>query len=449
MSSPPLEHAPPPPPPPRSGARLFAGLARALRITIALALILLSLWSVLLPVSVPISTVAAVTARVASVPAPIQGDVVALAADTGDRIGLGALLAEIKNERAYADLHLAQLRGQRADLDTQLAALADELREAESLAAQYEARTRDYAERIVRETEGLVVESTRTLESLMAAKALAQTECELLAVRRERASRREDQAEVFGLPPDADETLLLLLDADLARARRELELADKAIAVEAARGDRLRAHVADAKGGYYVALGVETPRYVALLEDLGVRATKLRTDKGRVEGLAANLDEEIANTERRLLAASQRRVASPVSGVVWNRLANVGQFTEAGAELYRVADQKTIHVQAYFHRRYLDGLAIGDKASVYLVAARKVVPGTVKVIQAIDAGAGREEFAIDLPAPDEDHFKVLIELDVGERKAAEIGGVAKVVALGALEGPFERAMMWLYLRFES
>ncbi len=415
-----------------------AWLARALRITVALGLIFLSLWSVLLPVSVPISTVAAVTARVASVPAPIRGEVLTLAADTGDRVGLGVLVAEIGDRWGTSDRRLNDLRGRRAELQTQLAAVDLETREAEALKAQYEQRSREHKARIIRETEGLLAESVRAHEANVSARELAAAEFALLAVRRD---------QTYAEP--GTEALRILVDADLAKARRELEHATKAVAVEAARTERLRAHVQDAKDGYFVALGVEPPRYVALLEDLAVRLSNLRVERGRLEGLAGNVDEEVRDAEREVRAAAQRRIASPVSGVVWTRPVNVGQFVDVGAELYRVADVRTKHVQAYFHRRYLDGLELGDKASVYLVAARRVVSGTVKVVQAIDAGRGREEFAIDLPTPDEDHFKVLIELDADGVDAADIGGVAKVVVLGSVDGPVERAMMWLYLRFES
>jgi multidrug resistance efflux pump len=389
-------------------------------------------------VSVPISTVAAVTARVASIPAPIQGEVMALTADTGDRVGLGGLVAEIGDRWSQADRRLADLRGRRGELDAQLAALDAEQREVEDLRAVYEERAREHAARVVREAEGLLAESVRAHEAFVAAHELAAAEFALLSIRRDQTHAQA-----------GTEALRILIDADLAKARRELEHASKAVAVEAARSERLRAHVQDAKDGYFVASGVEPPRHLALLEDLGVRRSNLRIERGRVQGLVPNLDEAITDAERQVRAAAQRRIASPVSGVVWTRPVNVGQFVDVGAELYRVADVRTKHVQAYFHRRYLDGLELGDEASVYLVAARRVVRGTVKVVQAIDAGRGREEFAIDLPTPDEDHFKVVIELEAAGLEAAEIGGVVKVAVLGEVEGAFERAMMWLYLRFES
>ncbi len=426
-ASPPLAAPPASSPPPPGGWRR---LGRALRISTALLLLLLSVWSLLLPVSVPISTAAAVTARVAAVATPIAGDVVTLAGDTGDPVGLGDLLAEVKNPQARDRAGLDELEARGAELEGQRGALEAELAALEAERAVVERRVQEDAQRIVREAERHLAESERTYESLLAAKALKEAALGQLQARRERSA------------------LDVVSEADLAAARQEVELAGKLAAIETERSARLREHVADARAGSFVALSVR-PADAPRLAELVARLARLALDRGRLEAQARQLEGQVASAERRALQTAQRRVTSPVRGVIWQRTANVGQYVDAGKELYRVADGRTVQVQAYFHRRYLDGLALGHKASVYLVAARRVVVGTVKVVQSIDAARAREEFAIDLPAPDEDHFKVVLELDEEGRKLAEIGSVAKVAVLGELDGRAQRALMWLYLRFES
>lgn len=409
----------------------LARLSRAVRILVACALILLSVWSVLLPMSLPISTVAAVTARLASVPAPISGEVMMLAADTGDVVGRGQLMAELGTRRPQLSAAQAALIAEQADLEAQLAAIRDEQRAIEGLKGDYVQQAERYRAQLVGEAEGDLLEATRSCEVHAAAAARAKSEYEFLLARPE------------GEQPSAVEELAL------ARAQREMELAERQLAIETVRQRRWAERVADAKAGYFQALGYEQPRYERLVEEADVRLAKLGVEERRLERLVQATDGQRTELVRRERHATERRVECPVVGVVWTRPVNVGQFVQTTTELYRVADAASTHVQAYFHRRYLDGMAIGDKARIYLVAARRVVTGTVKVIQAVDVGSGVERYAIDLPVPDEDHFKVVLELGPEERQAAQIGGVAKVAVIGKLDSELERIMMWLYLRFES
>lgn len=398
-------------------------LAWGARVTLALALIVLSLWSLLLPVSVPISSAAAVTARVAAVATPIRGEVKALNADAGDVVRAGQPLAEISNA-ASSQEELLRLRAERANLDVQKEAISAELKQSEQVRTRYDARYKDYGTRIVREAQ-------RLAEEAQSSSARWQT------TRKLRAAELED-LQAQHAPP-----------REIERARLEVELAEKETAAEAARASRYQTHIDDAKAGFRVAPGVESPLLSGLPADLELRVARLLAERERLTGVAVTLDSQIKEAERAQAAAAKRTIESPVNGVVWARPVNVGQFVDGSEHVFRIADQRTLHVQAYFHRRYIEGMAIGNKASVYLVAARTVVKGTVKIIQSVGGGVGRDEYAIDLPSPDDEHFRVVIELNEQGRRMADIGGLAKVAVMGGIDNELQRSLLWLYLRFES
>lgn len=401
----------------------FWRLAFFARVAVALALIVLSVWSLLLPVSVPISSAAAVTARVASVATPIRGEVRALNADAGDSVRAGQPLAEISNAAASQE-EVEKLRAERANLEAQREAIDAELKQSEQVRSRYDARYRDYGARIVREAQRVADEARASHERWqLTAKSRAQALTDLQA---QSAPAR-----------------------DIEKARLDVELAEKELAEASARAARYQAHIDDAKVGFRVAPGVESPQLSGLPADLELRVARLLAERSRLVGVAATLDSQIADAEKALAVAAKRTIESPVNGVVWARPVNVGQFVSSGEHVFRVADSRTLHVQAYFHRRYIEGMAIGNKASVYLVAARTVVKGTVKIIQSVGNGSGRDEYAIDLPAPDDSHFRVVIELNEQGRRIADIGGLAKVAVMGGIDNELQRALLWMYLRFES
>jgi len=180
-------------------------------------------------------------------------------------------------------------------------------------------------------------------------------------------------------------------EAVLDRARAELLLADKEVegyarAVEAAAAT-LREREADARyAADYLA------RVEPLLEKRFVTADQVedaRTKKRTADALVARARHEreravaelaqVGDTNARRRAAEAKLrdaeldveycyVRAPFDGYVTNLNIAVGQYANAGREVFALVDDRAWYVLANFEETYLGDIVPGDRAEVYLLA---------------------------------------------------------------------------------
>ncbi len=156
-----------------------------------------------------------------------------------------------------------------------------------------------------------------------------------LQVEAAEAALREAEAELRGARAHLNAWLAvrenpLQLQAELHRAETEAEAAEMEVAMRQARLDELRA---------------------------GPTAEELAVAEGRVEEARAAID---------LLDAriAQLTVRTPVSGVVSNRLAQVGEAAVAGRPLLTIADLDEVTLTVFVPQRYVARVDVGQPVSV-------------------------------------------------------------------------------------
>jgi multidrug resistance efflux pump len=87
----------------------------------------------------------------------------------------------------------------------------------------------------------------------------------------------------------------------------------------------------------------------------------------------ANLAQARVNLER-------TRIVSPVNGYVTNLLAQLGDFASVGENLISVVDADSFWVDGYFEETNLEGIRVGDPASIKLMGFSEILRGHVDSI---------------------------------------------------------------------
>ncbi len=131
------------------------------------------------------------------------------------------------------------------------------------------------------------------------------------------------------------------------------------------------------------------------------------TELARLQIEAAKHQQEVAELEYKRAVAdlNQRRLFSPVGGVVIERLAQPGELVEASKDspVLRLAVLDPLHIEAFLPDRNYGQVKAGEEVQVTLFIAGKPVVRTarVKVVdELIDAASSTYGVLLELPNPD-------------------------------------------------
>jgi len=109
---------------------------------------------------------------------------------------------------------------------------------------------------------------------------------------------------------------------------------------------------------------------------------------------AATLKQAKASLERARLDMERTHIYSPVDGYVTNLLIQPGDYATSGQRSLSIIDSASFWVDAYFEETLIRNIAIGDRASIKLMAFPEVLDGLV-------AGVGR---GISVPNAEADDY---------------------------------------------
>ncbi len=433
-------------------------LGRFVRVAVALALLALSCW-VLLPFgAVPVSTVAVINARLSRVRTMVTGQIQRLHVEVGDRVGAGQALLEIADISPGAAEDLLK---KKSDAEIQATALNAQIAETEKRLRGYDKQVQEYTRR--------TAETRLRQESLDLAKATAEQRQTSTSTPNNEALAELDreigrlETTLIGLRarytdshPDIQRTT-----SQLAAAKRErAELAQTGIAAEPAEGGEEQAAGAN-----------EAETRSAAAERVTTQLSNLQANNlvaPDMDGLPSKSERDEAATdlshlrEQKLVVDLQQRVLSDqlvqltrgspeitvikssADGLVWSRDIPSGQTVREGDELVRIAETNSIHVEAYVDGRYAQRLSIGDKALVNLTSVNKRLSGRISFIQVPgQLKAGADNYAIDLNAPTETDYRVVVQLDPADRESVQVGEVAKVLFPGPDSSLMAHVYSWL------
>lgn len=399
---------------------------RPLRYIAALALLLLALWTVVIPGIFPVSSHAAVNARLLTIRSPIDGTSARPSKAVGDAVTAGEIVASIRNDRVDTS-RLDSLTTQRtnlmARLDAQTQDQESRRREADQCRAVVEdflrrSRT-DLAQRLLEAkaaaTRATTIALTQDSGVARLQEILDRTPGGISASEWERAVSTRDQAR---------------LDAVMAKTLVERATSQIA-AVEAHQFVGLQAP-------YQVERLVQLESLIADLEVKGVEVRRNLTDLG----------QEMTKETQRVERLREAVLTSSNDGLVWKIQANAGQFIPLGAEVLQLAEGGTIAVEAWLHQRYLGDAEVGDRAIAYLTGERRRMEGTVTAVDVQGQTTADETKAYALPADSPKSFKVTIQLDRSPYTTAMIGQRAKVLLCGKSTGVGASFLLWFYALVE-
>ena len=131
-------------------------------------------------------------------------------------------------------------------------------------------------------------------------------------------------------------------------------------------------------------------------------------------------------------------------GILWQVNVIEGQTVSRGDVLFTMAQVDDLFVEAYLARHFLDSVAIGDRAVVYLNDDKSFHNGTVTSIQAQEQDEFRQH-AIPSVAPNIFTLKLTIALTDTSIGIDKLGRLSKVIITSANPSLPERILIWLSL----
>lgn len=168
----------------------------------------------------------------------------------------------------------------------------------------------------------------------------------------------------------------------------------------------------------------------------------LRLQRTELNVKLTEMGNQIAAAKTYLISDQTYDLVTPISGVVWRRLAVDGENIIEGQSVVQMAAADAIFVEAYFQRQFINGIAIGDHANINLIAEDRFIEGTVADIQ-VQEDMTAVPNVINSVRLDSSMLKVTIEVSKEELTVANIGQLAKVLVSSAEPGVVERAMIWM------
>jgi RND family efflux transporter MFP subunit len=109
------------------------------------------------------------------------------------------------------------------------------------------------------------------------------------------------------------------------------------------------------------------------VEEKQTYASNAVASQAQLQQAQANLDQARVNLER-------TEIRSPVNGWVTNLLAQLGDYANVGQNEISVVDADSFWVDGYFEETNLEGIQVGDPASVKLMGYSQIVRGHVDSI---------------------------------------------------------------------
>lgn len=380
-------------------------LKRAVKIGIGVALLALALWVILPHILLSMSGRAIITARLATVDAPIEGRLETNAHTLGDAVPADAPLGKVRNprvERTRAwDVGLQVQR-----MESEIPTLTARRERLDAMAARLLSQRRSYGSGRVDQLEAQVAEARAEVQAAEAREREAEAQL-----------RRVETLRQKGVTPEAG------LD------EAEASQAVAAARVQAARDrlETLRVALEAARGGTFLGDSYNDQPYSAQRRDeIALRLTELDAALARKRALLPNwrkLHERLKGQAERF---AQARLASPVEGRLWSVAATAGEFVQKGQKLFELLDCKTVIVAATVSEADYNLLELNDSATFRPHGETVRYEGHIIKLAGPGPRDGEDRLAISLQSDEEDAFFVYLRFPALV-EACSIGRTGTVV----------------------
>lgn len=350
-------------------------LSNLLILTASIGLVFLSLRLLHTKLTSVISRDAVINGTLIDINAPLEGTVTELTVKTGEAVPQDKTVITLKNDRV-SKLQVQEIQSRINEQQAQLQRAESQLQRQLSLLQ-------------------LLLEDQKNqsrLETLEAGDSVAQAEAELKSAQaRYQIAKTSYERSNFLTKEGA------MAQTQLDDAKRELETSKNLVdSLEA----RLKAIRANQKA---IGLGLNLARSRSNY-DPRIRLQELQLQIADQRQLIATLQQNIKNAEAELIQAKtdmERReqivVNVPTSGVIWNLLAQRGQFVQQGTTLGKVLDCNRRWVDVFIDEQAVRSIQPGTQAKIELYGSEaQILHGRVSIIR---SGLGRLAAGEDVAVP--------------------------------------------------
>jgi multidrug resistance efflux pump len=390
-----------------------------IKIGVSLILIVVSLWALFLPPLFPSSTRALVNASTYRVNSPVDGVVSELYRGKNDKVAEGQPVVVIRRDQAKMLEDIASYNLEIVQVQTELDAVRLSVLE-----------QRDHG--ALKASNGL----SRTLFDLKIANQ------DVSDAQRALMIAEETESEITKLFDQKIVTLANLQKAQSDRiATRKIfndstkEVNDLTQKLTSLENEQKAASDAQASG-------LSNDRYFdSEVRSLGLREVALEAEMNALKQKIELLQESLKEGEF-------FNVGNPNQGLIWQQALVVNQTLSRGDLMFKVAKNDDVFIEAYLSRHFLDSVATGDRAMVYLNDEKRFYAGRVVSIQSLEQDDSKN-YAVPSISPNLFTLKLKISIDDNLIGTNRIGRLAKVIVTSADPSIAEKLMIWISIALRS
>jgi multidrug resistance efflux pump len=335
------------------------------------------------------SVEAVVNARLITLRAPIDGEILATPSSLtiGAALAPGPLLMKISNRRADRT-RLDDLRREIGRLEDERSMLETKLASTRTLHAEFVAQTEQFQQGRVQQLEARASE----IRSEQAAARLRRAETAAIL-------QRATALEAKGASTRA------LLD----KAQRDDEIAAQGIAAAEERLKGVETELAAAKSGFFLGDSYnDRPRSSQRADELQQQMSELSAELRFRDVRLAHLKQELEEERARYANLAEATITAPSNGSVWEVLTAPGEDVRRGQELVRVLDCSSSLVTATVAESVYNRLRIGQPARFRFREGGRELEG--HVVHLTGVAAAPANFAIAPSALIKEAYRVTVAI---------------------------------------
>jgi multidrug resistance efflux pump len=324
---------------------------------------------------------ATVNARIITLRAPIEGTVSLPVRNVGARVEAQQTVAEIFDSR-YDTVRLLELERAQGTLRTDLERAKEQLRALTSAREQLQGQSSGYQAGRVSQIEARLGEARASLDAAQARLREADS-----------ALKRTTDLSSRGL-----QTAITLDKAKAGYdvALQEVESANQRIAY-------LNTELTSARNGVFLGDSYnDTPFSSQRIRELDLRLAELKAEQLQFEQRLGLSTQQIAAERLRVNKLTSAVLTAPSTGLVWDVLADNGEYVRRGQDVMRLVECSNLLVTASVSESVFNTLKPGAQAQLRLFGDDRVFNATVMRLGGASAGALYANLAV---SPSAEHLK--------------------------------------------
>jgi multidrug resistance efflux pump len=381
---------------------------RSAKIALASIVALAGIYAVLVQRRVVTSDEAIVSAYVAAVRTPIEGNVSGIALRVGSKVEQGGVIGHVENPRAY-DQQLENLTFRQQEDHGAASALGGEISELLRQKTELENRAEAHRTAVCSRLERRLRQAAALLDSKRVGSQQAGLELE----------RSRNLHEVGAVT-----------DADFERRRSESEIAKCEQAASEAEVAELQAELDAAGKGILAEPGAsgDVPYSQQRIDEIRLRLADLHATRAN---LASRADQTAADVTRQVKHAELMRssaIIAPVSGTVWRLESTNGEHIATGDTLTEIVDASHPFLLISIPQDRVPDIQLGAQVNFKLSGETQQRTGTVVSIAGLTGDDENRRFAaIPLPKSTKKMAAVRVRFDGMQSSEGLVGRTARAV----------------------